>query len=539
VATMPFNDGTNYFKESSVFHNLSFDKVFPVHPNVDVQYRLQKVIRGCTAYRSIFIAECVRLAMNHHLVNKRYTVGFIGCGAFAAGIVDGLLQIGHKPDQIIISSRRPEIYGKYRRLGVQCIEDNAFIFKKSRIVFLACLPAQLKTAIGRLRGQLKKTTLVVSILAGVRVMTIKNMLAAADEQFLRVKFDADSMYATISKMEEEHRNEWQASRLANGRRDLHPDDYYDYDSQSNVCRELVMNHLTTQRTSAHDGFYSIVNAIEFMLTRLGCGAVATQVAVESVMGPRVETALQKQIKAQKEELAYQERMFEENEPMKRRERQAALKEMRRTRKEIDRLIEMHRVDTEEHLRNCLVVFRRGEDRKKSAIVMDHDLDVQPQSSGGDVEAEGPSASEGVSGEASGDSTGAAGATEAVDTDTQQNKVGAVPSDVKGSAADSNPGTPSVSAQASSADGTNFNTAAQASTESETEAQTKQLALADYIRNSFERVCAKFTPQRVVTFTDILPPEDSFFEHSDDELEGHQYMDLGDENSSDEEHGPMG
>ena len=336
-------DGTDYFTQSSIFNNLSFDKVFPVHPNVDMQYRLQKVIRGYFAYRCLFIAQCVRRAVRHPTIaKKRNLIGFIGCGAFAAGILDGLLQTGVDPETIVISSRRPEIYGKYRRLGVACVEDNGLVLRKSRIVFLACLPSQLRTALAGMRGQLKKTTLVVSILAGVRILTIRNMLDAADEQFLRVTFVADTMYDTIADLAAEYKTEWRNDRIrkfeavaiaraqsgdANNssddeRDDVHQpssqkqqeqasqaihfsaDDFFRHDAQSNVCKSLVNWSLVNDRrgSCAHDGLYSIVNAIEFMLTRLGCGAVAHRIAVESVVGTRPETDLQKQIHIETEEL---------------------------------------------------------------------------------------------------------------------------------------------------------------------------------------------------------------------------------------------
>ena len=83
--------------------------------------------------------------------------------------------------------------------------------------------------------------------------------------------------------------------------------FYRHDAKSNVCKDLVLWSLTEERMGAHDGFFAIGSAIEFLLTRLGRGAVAHRVAVESVVGPRLPTPLQSQIAIEVEELNFQVR----------------------------------------------------------------------------------------------------------------------------------------------------------------------------------------------------------------------------------------
>lgn len=379
----------DYCKVSSIFNNLTFDKFFPIHRKVQTQYRFQKVIRGAMTYECVFIAQCVRNAMLHPEVRKRFTVGFIGCGAFGTCILDGLLDTGTAPSTIIVSSRRPEIFGKYKKLGVTCLEDNAYTIKKSRIVFIACLPSQLRTAIGRLKGQLKRTTVVVSILAGVRILTIQNMLSAADEQFLRVSFDTDTLHREINDLYHHiqtnlhgetvtqsvcgysHPQVTTDSHMTHGTLDGVTQASTDVDIKSNaetltkkrtreriaavnVCEKLILHRLSNDYTRV----VSLVSTIQFLLKRLGHGTIATRVAIHSVLGCRRDTDLESRIKIASEELQFDEAQYQQNEPVKKRDRQAAQRKMKQQRRVIRDLTNQAKTERNQYLLACLRCYAK-------------------------------------------------------------------------------------------------------------------------------------------------------------------------------------
>jgi hypothetical protein len=179
---------------------------------------------------------------------------------------------------------------------------------------------------------------------GVRVLTIKNMLEAADEQFLRVKLNTEHMQPTVLRLRRERRRAMLSGKLSSiGRAgddngggsadaDAGAGDNGDYEdggggagagdgvgggglsrSRSNsgsnsprsryqdlvdeeeahvdVCRELVADRLTCRRRRV----LRVVHALEFLLRRLGCGAVARRVSVESVLGSHATTQLGRRV----------------------------------------------------------------------------------------------------------------------------------------------------------------------------------------------------------------------------------------------------
>lgn len=109
-------------------------------------------------------------------------LSFIGCGVMGEAIVAGLLRKKLvKPDQIIASHprqhRRDELKEKY---NIKVFEHNADAVKplpdNNSMVVLCVKPQRLKGVLDELSEVVKKTQLVISIIAGATIETLSDSL---------------------------------------------------------------------------------------------------------------------------------------------------------------------------------------------------------------------------------------------------------------------------------------------------------------------------------------------------------------------------
>ena len=109
-------------------------------------------------------------------------LAFIGCGVMAESMVAGLLrQKIVSPQQIVAShprkDRRDELSEKY---GIETLESNADAVNAlpdDGVVLLCVKPQRLNGVLAELRGIVKPTHLVVSIIAGARIEKISDALS--------------------------------------------------------------------------------------------------------------------------------------------------------------------------------------------------------------------------------------------------------------------------------------------------------------------------------------------------------------------------
>ena len=105
-------------------------------------------------------------------------VTFIGGGAMGEAIIGSLLRKGLlKPAQICVSepvpARREHLTGTY---GVATETDNARAVTGASVVVLAVKPQVLEPVLADLKGNLSPNALVLSIMAGVRIRTLRDGL---------------------------------------------------------------------------------------------------------------------------------------------------------------------------------------------------------------------------------------------------------------------------------------------------------------------------------------------------------------------------
>lgn len=106
---------------------------------------------------------------------QELTLAFIGSGTMAEAMIQALLRAGEvTPEQIIASGPRVERGDELRaRYGVRVTTDNVAAAGKADIVILSVKPQVLPFVLAELRGHIRPTALVFSIVAGSPITTIR------------------------------------------------------------------------------------------------------------------------------------------------------------------------------------------------------------------------------------------------------------------------------------------------------------------------------------------------------------------------------
>jgi pyrroline-5-carboxylate reductase len=106
------------------------------------------------------------------------TLSFIGSGAMAEAMIKGILTDKLVDPQLITASgpraeRGQELHGRY---GVRGISDNVKAAQAGKILVLSVKPQILPKVMAQIQGCLAPDTLVISIVAGMRISLIQRAL---------------------------------------------------------------------------------------------------------------------------------------------------------------------------------------------------------------------------------------------------------------------------------------------------------------------------------------------------------------------------
>ena len=106
------------------------------------------------------------------------TLGFIGGGNMAAALVKGLLHSKVvPPGGIIVSDVKAERLEVFRdKHAVRTTADNHELVRESDVIVLAVKPQVIDKVLGAIGGEVKPSSLVVSVAAGVPVVAIESRL---------------------------------------------------------------------------------------------------------------------------------------------------------------------------------------------------------------------------------------------------------------------------------------------------------------------------------------------------------------------------
>jgi pyrroline-5-carboxylate reductase len=110
-------------------------------------------------------------------MQKSTTIGFIGAGNMAYAIISGLINNGISANQIKISDTNKALLSlRKAEFNLEVFTDNIKLANACDVVVLAIKPQILSIVCHQLKGLLTANTLIISIVAGVRVYDISRWL---------------------------------------------------------------------------------------------------------------------------------------------------------------------------------------------------------------------------------------------------------------------------------------------------------------------------------------------------------------------------
>jgi len=112
-------------------------------------------------------------------------VGIIGCGRLGKQLASTLLKFSDvHPEELFLSTRRPETLSALQIKGVHCGFDNAKVCSSVHLLFICCLPSQLQTVAKEIKGHLKCPVYV--LVGGTPLLRICQLLGY--DQIIKPEF---------------------------------------------------------------------------------------------------------------------------------------------------------------------------------------------------------------------------------------------------------------------------------------------------------------------------------------------------------------
>lgn len=111
-------------------------------------------------------------------MNKKYKIGFIGCGKMASAIIKGtisskfILKENIKGSEIDCNAAETA----QKRLGIEVLTDNKYLVMDSDVIFIATKPNYVAEVLEEIKEELTPEKLIVSIAAGVSTEKIENII---------------------------------------------------------------------------------------------------------------------------------------------------------------------------------------------------------------------------------------------------------------------------------------------------------------------------------------------------------------------------
>ncbi|XP_072031750.1 NADP-dependent oxidoreductase domain-containing protein 1-like [Amphiura filiformis] len=104
-------------------------------------------------------------------------VGIIGCGRMGLHLANCLLTYADvQPQELHISTRRPELLTSLQQKGVSCYYDNIKLATSVHLLFLCVLPSQLPTVATDICGRIPAHCIVYSLLSSVPIPRLRQVI---------------------------------------------------------------------------------------------------------------------------------------------------------------------------------------------------------------------------------------------------------------------------------------------------------------------------------------------------------------------------
>ncbi len=104
-------------------------------------------------------------------------IAILGTGNLGSSLVKGLVESGkYHPNQFTLTRRNISKLDLWKEEGFGVTTNNVEAAKKADIIFLAVLPQKINVVLEELKGNLKPSQLVVSLVTGIKVVEIASIL---------------------------------------------------------------------------------------------------------------------------------------------------------------------------------------------------------------------------------------------------------------------------------------------------------------------------------------------------------------------------
>ena len=108
-------------------------------------------------------------------MNKK--IAIIGGGNLGSAIAEGLIKSKFsKPSELIITKRNTATLNSFKEQGISVSADNNEAVKRSDVIILAVKPFQVKDVLASIKKDLKPTQLLVSVVTGVLIDEIREVI---------------------------------------------------------------------------------------------------------------------------------------------------------------------------------------------------------------------------------------------------------------------------------------------------------------------------------------------------------------------------
>ncbi len=110
-------------------------------------------------------------------MNTKITI--IGAGNLGTSLVKGLLESKiYNPENFTLTRRNTSKLSNFRELGCAVFTDNNESITNANIIILAVLPQKINEILHELKGNVQENQLVISLVSGVKVKNIQDILGS-------------------------------------------------------------------------------------------------------------------------------------------------------------------------------------------------------------------------------------------------------------------------------------------------------------------------------------------------------------------------
>ena len=141
-------------------------------------------------------------------------IAILGAGNLGLSLVKGLVESGeYLPNAFHLSRRRVEKLNKFKKEGYHVTDNNITATLNANIIILAVLPQKINIVLKELKGKLNNNQLIISLVSGVSIAEIKEIIGSNSPIVRAMPNTAISIRESMTCISTEHAWEGQISNV--------------------------------------------------------------------------------------------------------------------------------------------------------------------------------------------------------------------------------------------------------------------------------------------------------------------------------------